>query len=111
MEEWAEQNHKKFNKSKHEPPHAPAEAGGWLPRKQLSRKRCEVLVGTQLNTSQQCALAAKKVHCILRCITQSVASKSREVILLLCLALVRLYLEQCSQFGAPQSRKVVDQQA
>ena len=58
-----------------------------------------------MNMNQQCDMAAKKANAILGCITKSIESKAREVIMPLYSALARSHLEYCVQFWALQFQK------
>ena len=112
LERWARVNLMKFKMAKCRVLHL-----GWRNPRHLYRlegavlesssaeKDLGVLMDDKLNTSQQCALAARKSSGILGSIMRGLASRDREVIVPLYSALVRPHLEYCVQVWSLHYKK------
>ncbi|PKU46982.1 pol- hypothetical protein [Limosa lapponica baueri] len=115
LDQWAEANSMRFNKAKSQvlhlgnnKPHATLQAWGGVAAKLPRGKGPGVFVNSRLDMSQQCAQVANKDKNILVCIRNSVASRTREVIVHLHSVLVRPHLKYCVQFLALHYRRNIE---
>ncbi|GAB0183118.1 hypothetical protein GRJ2_000777100 [Grus japonensis] len=113
LERWACANHMKFAKGKilhmgqGNLKHNYRLGREWI-ESSPEEKDLGVLVDEKLNNTWQCVLAAQKANHILGCIRRSVTSRSRELILPLYSALMRLHLEDCDQLWSLQYKKDIE---
>ncbi|CAM5099974.1 unnamed protein product [Natator depressus] len=115
LEDWAKRNLMRLNKDKCRVLHLGRKSlmhryrlgTEWL-GSSSAEKDLAVTVDEKLDMSQQCALVAKKANDILGCISRSIASRSRDMIIPLYSTLVRPHLEYCVQFWAPHYKKDVE---
>ena len=80
----------------------PPAGDGWA-GEQLCGRSPGVVVGSELNVSQLCALEAKATNSLRDCMNRNIAHRLREGIIPLYTALVRPYLDTVFGFGPPST--------
>ena len=104
LKNWAQKDPVRFNRAKckvlhldHSSPHYQYKLGNERIEHSPAEKDLGILVGGKVDMSQQYALVAQKVNCILGSIKRNVVSRLMEGILLLYSVLVRPHLVYCVQ--------------
>jgi len=112
LEKWAVRNLMKINNKKctvlhlgHKSPRHQYMLGATQMENSLTEKDLGVLVDTNLTMHQQRAFVVNKTNGILGCIKKRIASRWKEVILPLYLAMVKPHVESCVQFWALQFKR------
>ena len=115
LEKWAINNRMQYNKDKCRVLHLGCkniQHTYWLGSDPLSSTEVErdlrVIVDSKMNMSCQYDKIISKANRTLSCISRCRTNRSKEVILPLYVALVRLQLEYCIQLWAPYFKKDVD---
>lgn len=77
---------------------------GWS----FAEQKFKVLINNKFNMSQHCAPPTAKANCVLGWIRKSIARRSKEIIIPLCLAPIRPVLKYCVHFGVLHYKRLTD---
>ena len=84
------------------------EMGGTILSKTVNQKDLGVTMNANMKVSEQCRIAATKGNQILGMIRRDITYKENSLIVPLYKAIVRPYLEYCTQAWNPHLRKDID---
>uniref|UniRef100_A0A7M4FDT0 Reverse transcriptase domain-containing protein n=1 Tax=Crocodylus porosus TaxID=8502 RepID=A0A7M4FDT0_CROPO len=107
LQRWVDENRMQFNADRCKVLHLgrrnqqhPYRLGNSLLVNTVAERDLGVIADSRMNTSLQCEEVVSKANRTLSCIYRCITSKSKEMILPLCAALVKPQLESCVQFWA-----------